>query len=112
MGERSAAYTVFVGKSEENLTRGKTSSKYEDNKMDHNEKNRIVWPRFMIQVYLFLDMDQQQALVDTIDRFPAGSRDFTLLQSFESGSDVQYLYSTLLKAPSQELKWLGSGTSV
>jgi hypothetical protein len=42
MGERSN------GKSEGNIPLGKTSSKYENNnKMDHNEKNRIVWPRFM-----------------------------------------------------------------
>jgi hypothetical protein len=49
MGERSTEFTVFFGKSEGNMPRGKISSKYEDNiKMDHNTKNRIVWPRFMV----------------------------------------------------------------
>jgi hypothetical protein len=39
MGEASTAFTVFIGK---------TSSKYEDNdKMDHNERSRTVWPRFI-----------------------------------------------------------------
>jgi len=47
-GERSTVYTVFNGKSEGNIPFGKTSSKYEDNdKMDHNENNRTVWPRFI-----------------------------------------------------------------
>jgi hypothetical protein len=58
--ERINAYTVFIGKSEGNLPLGKTSSKYDDdnNKKDHKEKNRILWPKFMTQIHLFLDMDQ------------------------------------------------------
>jgi hypothetical protein len=47
-GERSTVYTVFNGKSEGNISLGKTSSKYEYNdKMDHNENNRTVWPIFI-----------------------------------------------------------------
>jgi hypothetical protein len=47
MGERSTVHTVFNEKSERNIPLGKTSSKYEDSdKMDHNENNRTVWPRF------------------------------------------------------------------
>ena len=48
MGERNIVYMVFIGKSEGNIPLGKTSSKYEDNnKMDHDEKNRFVCSRFM-----------------------------------------------------------------
>jgi hypothetical protein len=101
MGERNTAYTVFNGKSEGNITLGKTSGKYEDNnKMDHNEKNTIVWHRFIC----FWIWTNSGLLSTLMFGSPAGSGDFSVLQTFQSGSDAQYPYSTLLEAPSLALK--------
>jgi len=119
MGERSNAYTLFTGKSEGNIPLGKRAANM-----------RIIikwiitkriglcgldsWHRFIcfcVWTSSGLLSGPVAGSCQYCDRFPAGSGDFSVLQSSESGCDAQYPHSALLEAPSLALKLSGRGAN-